>query len=101
MAVTLRDLLRHHSSLLHGWIPVTVQVLPVGLDAIAAQVAALGQEVTIRFTSEGIPAILADVQALAALQRAREVGLEIETDDAEVGSEDQTRAPDEETAGST
>lgn len=27
MAVTLRDLLRHHLSLLHGWIPITVQVL--------------------------------------------------------------------------
>lgn len=35
VAVTLRDLLRHHSSLLHGWIPITVQVL-AGIALVAA-----------------------------------------------------------------
>ena len=35
MAVTLRELLRHHGSLLHGWIPTTVQVL-AGIALVAA-----------------------------------------------------------------
>jgi S-formylglutathione hydrolase FrmB len=37
-AVTLAELLRHHLSLMHGWIPVTVQVL-----AAAALLAAVGR----------------------------------------------------------
>ena len=35
MAVTVRDLLRHHLSLLHGWIPITAQVL-AGIALVAA-----------------------------------------------------------------
>ena len=35
MAVTLREMLRHHLSLLHGWIPITVQVL-AGIALVAA-----------------------------------------------------------------
>ncbi len=35
MAVTVRGLLRHHLSLLHGWIPITAQVL-AGIALVAA-----------------------------------------------------------------
>lgn len=35
MAVTLREMLRHHLSLLHGWIPITVQAL-AGIALVAA-----------------------------------------------------------------
>ena len=35
MAVTLREMLRHHLSLMHGWIPITVQVL-AGVALVAA-----------------------------------------------------------------